>query len=57
MFAVTFPDGTSRTFEDARGYRVDKRNTLFVVGPHFSTLAAYPFGSWSYVSQSPRAQD
>ncbi|WEV59686.1 hypothetical protein OZX67_03875 [Bifidobacterium sp. ESL0728] len=53
MFAVTKPDNKSDQFPDAKGYRIDKKGSLIVYGKHYGTLAQYPAGSWSYISQAP----
>lgn len=52
MFAVAKPDGSSDQFSNVEGYRVDKHGTLTLWGKRYATVAAYPAGRWSYVSEA-----
>ncbi|MCI1984088.1 MAG: hypothetical protein LKJ47_04875 [Bifidobacteriaceae bacterium] len=32
-------------------YRIDKRGSLIIIGPHFTTAATFPAGYWQSVTQ------
>lgn len=54
MFIVNHPNQPTTQLPRAKGYRIDRKTgTLTIWGPLFKTIAAYPQGSWSTISQTP----
>ncbi|MFT8592440.1 MAG: hypothetical protein ABF747_02345 [Bifidobacterium sp.] len=57
MFIVMHSDSEPTILHDAKGYRVNKETGLLTVwGRHFQTIAAYPKGTWEYVSEKAPEQ-
>lgn len=57
MLAVTPPNGDPILLSEAKGYRVNKKTGILTVwGRHFQTIAAYPKGTWEYISEKAPEQ-
>lgn len=54
MFIVTHPSQSTTQVPGAKGYRVDRKTgTLTLWGRHYKTVAAYPQGAWTAITQTP----
>ena len=54
MYTITHPNQTTTQVPGAKGYRVGKKTgTLTLWGRHYKTIAAYPQGAWTAITQTP----
>ena len=54
MFIIAHPDQSTTQVPGAKGYRVDRKTgTLTLWGRHYKTIAAYPHGAWTAITQTP----